>query len=548
MVLQMPRPFPHPKTGVYWYRERVPADIKSAAKGQIVTLVIAGRIAQHKIGDELKISLATKDAREAKARHAEVVPQFATIWQGFRDAPAPLSFKNMRALAGELYKNQVARHEDNPGAPELWDFAEFLALGVPELINEDPEGALPLLRDLAKVAGIPFDPEKSTMSPELEALLVQKGVAPPKGSSRVELLGHALAAQGAAAARLARNARGDFSDDPVERQFPKFVATVEKPAPKITLTGLLDNWANRLRRPDDRTVASYTRVVKRFVAFIGHDDAEAVTDADIVRWHRELVQAEAVKHGTFVKTYQAALSTIYGYAMSPQGGKKVTANPASGLRLEGPKETINRDRDFTTEEAAKILKAASAALTEAGPRTAEHTRNAMRWVPWIGAYTGARPGEICQLRRQDFVMIDGIKCMALLPDAGTIKTGKFRNVPLHPDLVAQGLWEFVQQQPEGPLFYTRGEVRSARPWETTTATLSEWVRKTVKVTDRGISPNHAWRHWFKSRGADVGVEELYLDAICGHAATSAGRRYIHPKVTALYREISRFPAFDPDQK
>ncbi|WP_072345653.1 hypothetical protein [Devosia enhydra] len=62
MVLSMPHPHRHPKTGVWWYRERVSADIKRPAKGQTVTVVIAGRIAQHKIGAELKVSLGTKEA------------------------------------------------------------------------------------------------------------------------------------------------------------------------------------------------------------------------------------------------------------------------------------------------------------------------------------------------------------------------------------------------------------------------------------------------------------------------------------------------------
>jgi integrase len=61
-----------------------------------------------------------------------------------------------------------------------------------------------------------------------------------------------------------------------------------------------------------------------------------------------------------------------------------------------------------------------------------YNRAAQRWVPWLAAYTGARPGELCQLRGEDFKEVDGIKCVALLPDAGTIKTRKYRYVPLHP--------------------------------------------------------------------------------------------------------------------
>ncbi len=286
MVLSMPRPYRHPKTDVWWYRERVPADLRSTAKGQTVTLMIAGRAAQHKIGAELRVSLGTKDAQEAKERHAEVAPQFDAIWKGLRSAPAPLSFKNMRAIAGEVYKAQVTRHEDNPGPPELWDFAEFLGLGVPRLIEEDPKKAALLIEDLAKMFGIPFDPSKAQMSPDLAGSLTERGIPVPSGENRRELLAQALQAQGIAAVRLARNARGDYSEDPLARQFPEFVApTVESSKEDksgLSLLSLLDH-KDKTRSLKPKTVADYRRLLKEFAAVVGHDDATRLTKGDIRR-------------------------------------------------------------------------------------------------------------------------------------------------------------------------------------------------------------------------------------------------------------------------
>ena len=54
MTLMSARPWKHPKTGVYWYRRRIPADL----------IDIVGR------GEE-KFSLRTKDPAEAKRLHAE---------------------------------------------------------------------------------------------------------------------------------------------------------------------------------------------------------------------------------------------------------------------------------------------------------------------------------------------------------------------------------------------------------------------------------------------------------------------------------------------
>jgi integrase len=136
--------------------------------------------------------------------------------------------------------------------------------------------------------------------------------------------------------------------------------------------------------------------------------------------------------------------------------------------------------------------------------------------------------------------VDGVKCFALLPDAGTIKTGRFRNVPIHIDLLNQGIWDFAMASKDGPLFYNAA-AKSATPWEGTTGFVGEWVRNTVKVTDEDIGPNHAWRHWFKSKGRSADISDSYLDAICGHAPANEGKRYGKYEAKALLREIEKLP-------
>jgi hypothetical protein len=41
-----------------------------------------------------------------------------------------------------------------------------------------------------------------------------------------------------------------------------------------------------------------------------------------------------------------------------------------------------------------------------------------RWVPWICAYSGARAGEITQLRSQNVIEQGGTKALRITPDAG----------------------------------------------------------------------------------------------------------------------------------
>ena len=56
---------------------------------------------------------------------------------------------------------------------------------------------------------------------------------------------------------------------------------------------------------------------------------------------------------------------------------------------------------FTDEEARTILQAAE-----------KETRPVTRWLPLLCAASGARVGEMAQLRSEDVIVQDGIPCLA----------------------------------------------------------------------------------------------------------------------------------------
>lgn len=72
MVLQMARPQKNPKSGVYYFRQKTPADL----------VAVFGR-------KEVGWSLRTKDPDEAKARNVEAVRKQAMAWERLRSRPAP---------------------------------------------------------------------------------------------------------------------------------------------------------------------------------------------------------------------------------------------------------------------------------------------------------------------------------------------------------------------------------------------------------------------------------------------------------------------------
>lgn len=65
MVLQMPRPSQHPKTGIYRCRQRIPEPLKAVIERD------------HGFRTELHENLGTRDAAEAKRLAAPVFAKFA---------------------------------------------------------------------------------------------------------------------------------------------------------------------------------------------------------------------------------------------------------------------------------------------------------------------------------------------------------------------------------------------------------------------------------------------------------------------------------------
>ncbi|MDP9732120.1 UNVERIFIED_ORG: integrase [Rhizobium sp. SORGH_AS260] len=536
MVLSMPSPYKHPSTGVYWYRQRVPARLKSIAKGKSVTVTIDGYASCPTIGDDIKVSLRTKTPADAKRLAPEAQAEFDRIWLSFENGPVTLTLRQIVGLAGEMYHTIRKALEDDPREAGEWAERRRQWEANDRVLQRS---------DLYGLMIKPLPDLRSRLGSWVDGALAQHHLTVTQDTYERLLLEFDRAASDIADL-LEKRAKGDFSPDITGSRFPTFdmgnAQSKVDEGGKTKITGLLSTWAGRLKQPKPQTVIRYTGIITQLVAYLGHDDADRLTDADIVRWHSKLIEAGAVSHETFIKAYRAAISTVYAYGMTAQGGKLVVHNPAAKLLLEGPRKKQSRPKSFYVEEAHSILRCALDALT-AENSYSEINRSAMRWVPWICAYTGARAGEVCQLRKQDFVEIDGIQCIALLPDAGTIKTGQFRYVPLHPHLIEQGLWKFAGRAKAGPLFFNCA-LKSKQPWVQTVQLLGEWVRSVAGVTDPRIGPNHAWRHWFKSKGRTAGIDNVYLDAICGHSLPTQGNNYGEFEPSALLREICKLPPIE----
>ncbi|WP_227339901.1 tyrosine-type recombinase/integrase [Sphingopyxis sp. P8] len=499
------------KSGLWAARKVIPADVREAYGKREEKRTWPSELSQGQAKAELAAWITPIEEKIALLRAVHSV------------APLTLTKRQARSIAGEWYKQKVAIFEDDPGDPFDWWSARD------ELAPDDP-----------------IEAEAGRIKPtgwlirERDQILTEKGLrlTPVSSENLLQEMGELWVAL---CDLMERRAQGDYSPDPVAPTLPPpetpspVVNAVA--APVVTVTGLFDEYA-RTGVAAQRTLKSWERVISSFVSHLGHDNALAVARADAHSWFDSLL-AQGLSARTVRMTYRAALARVFRVA---HDRGRLAHNPFARLEVIGPKAVETKRKELTDEEARTILKAALGPHSEG---LSEPHARARRWVPWICAYTGARVNEITQLRAMDICQIDGVWSFFITPEAGSVKTRKARAVPIHSHLIDQGILKLAKADDPTPLFYNPAAARrgsSLYPMNQQMGTkLAAWVRELGVV---GVqSPNHGWRHRFKSVARRVGMDPEARDALQGHAPKTEGQAYGSWPMEALRAELEKLPRY-----
>lgn len=446
MILAMPSPI---RIGTnYYLRVRTPQDLRPSAAGRTIHLPVAGVWRSVKVGTFVKTSLQTSDAKIAKERYAETYGALQQVWRTLRSAPAPLSHKQMYALAGELHRAFVDVFDEEPGPAAMW--ARVLRLNA-----RAREGRLNPLA-IGSPASRAHDLEQR-FGAFVDVKLMQKGLSIP-GEQRARLLEIIADALDEAAETNLRKAVGDYSDSSAENRYPTFtpaaptVATASQAhqppsaRKRLTFSDVIDEQVRRRSLGKDAvplreaSVRKYRRAVAEFAAFRGSDDVTNVTAEEGEAWKLALMEAGKLSNNT-IKQRIHNVRTVLTWAHK-QTLKRLYSNGNPLTDIEAPNyETVSsEDRAFTMEEAAITL---LAARRETAPE--------LRWLPWMCAYSGARINEVAQLTPEDFFQLEEDWFYRLTTGGGKKLKNLHsrRTVPVHPELVKEGLIAFVTGL-EGP--------------------------------------------------------------------------------------------------
>jgi hypothetical protein len=304
-----------------------------------------------------------------------------------------LTHRQAHALAGQWYVWWVGQYEEEPGDPEQWDLmadAYETAISTFSRGDEDDDS-----------------PRSPAVRRSVHRALTSLG--------RVEefLQGHRMVLSGdakatfldtlegefiAALATLRRRSDGDYRQDRRPEKFPKVDRSMAIPstAPPsgLTMWAAFELWIAE-RQPAPSTINRWRAVFGASRNTFGDRDVASITTEEVQEWLDGLTTPDRSAH-VVEHIWMRSAKTVMRWAVTR---KRLTANPFDGATVAVPRAKPKlREREFHDEEWRTVLRAT---LQPPPPRMEPYNAAARRWVPWICAYTGSRPGEACQLRSED---------------------------------------------------------------------------------------------------------------------------------------------------
>ncbi|MCZ6917516.1 MAG: site-specific integrase [Gemmatimonadetes bacterium] len=335
-----------------------------------------------------------------------------------------------------------------------------------------------------------------------------------------------------------RIAHTDF--DPINGD-PMFqnVTTEVAPAPvenEITFQGLVDEFMNDPKRSNlkPKSKKNHEGLFRLLVQIVGGDkparsitreDARAVRDLLIrlptnmtkhlpgVAPEKAAVIAERSGMPTLspasVNDYVATLSAVLRYAVREE---HIDKNVAEGLAVAVDVHPRDARQAFTDDQLRRIF---GADLFRKTRKSWTHCQ----WVPVIALYTGARLGEVVQLRCEDIAEVDDVNVILVRAGPGqNLKNANARRlVPIHP-AIKDELMAYVERR------RARGEDRLFdKPPRSVGASFGCHLKKVgAKVAGGGM---HQFRHLMADKLTEGHTPGDLIDELMGWAR--AGMRNLY---------------------
>lgn len=307
--------------------------------------------------------------------------------------------------------------------------------------------------------------------------------------------------------------------------------TVAAAAKTPMLPELIDKWAAE-KQPKARSVDMWRRTCAMFYAVNGEKPVGAIAKADVLAFKTYLI-AEGKAPAT-VDSRLNHLRSLFRFAVE---NDIIATDPAASVRAPPAK----RAKEARLPYDADALKAVfGSAIYTKGERPNRGAGEAAYWLPLLALYTGARLGELGQLRPKDIVQEvyqDAededrkawvIRIVEDERDGLTLKNASSnRRVPIHQALIDLGFLRYVDAARDKGQARIFPDLKPDR-YGSVTGNWTKWfgyhLREVCGVSDKRIT-FHSFRHSFKHYARACGLDKAVNDAITGHEGGDVADQY-----------------------
>ncbi|WP_394704517.1 DUF6538 domain-containing protein [uncultured Cohaesibacter sp.] len=213
---------------------------------------------------------------------------------------------------------------------------------------------------------------------------------------------------------------------------------------------------------------------------------------------------------------------------------EVPANLFKGLKLKINKRARDERDPFTIDELNAIFSAPLYTGCESVRKWAKAgdliPRDAgIFWVPLISLFSGARMGEIIQLRVEDVKEEGGILYLnvnADEEDQHLKNLNSWRSIPVHPKLVEIGFRDLIKARRAAKVDRLFPDLKKGKDGYYSSPFSKHFNRFLRSVgAKRDKTSFHSFRHNFEDACRDCGVTKELMDALQGHGESGMSARY-----------------------
>lgn len=303
----------------------------------------------------------------------------------------------------------------------------------------------------------------------------------------------------------------------------------------IRLRDVHAEWKSSKARSED-TINACLRAVNLFEEFTGDTPVSEVTRRQGDEFRSWLEHPDRKTTSKTARDRLIWVKSLLEFAAHDLG--LMRRSPWSGIEIAY--QTTNKRRPWTDDELTKFFTQPLHTAYEL-PKDRKAGADAAYWIPLLGLYTGARVGELAQLRTIDIEIDAGVLMLSITNegDGQRVKTtAGIRKVPLHMELIRLGFLDYVaeRRKNEDASLWPALPPRKGKPG----GYFSHWFGIYRRPLGFGKYPDfHCFRHTVRSQLANAGIAEGLIDTLVGHeiAGSTGAKVYTHRNSKTLLQAI-----------